>query len=179
MGLITNVIILGLFVLWFFIRPWGSVGLLLFMCFFLFMYLTTRLQCRKIINHFRDEIMHYFSYDEGDFKFIYDNAYYYVFPFASRVFSSTSSFIAIGCIVFGFVSILIADWVSVGICVFFYIFSSILASKLNKPFFLYDSVRKEPTKSILVEKKLDKYAEFFINEWPNIIKKSKESGHNI
>lgn len=179
LNIFLPIIIIGLFISWYFVDWVGITGLGIIISFYWLLFFSGRRSSRQKLAIFKDQIIYHFSVfgskpGQEHFKYIYDNAHYYLMAFASRGFSSTNSMITLGSLVIGIISIFRGDWYSVGACVIFYGLAATLSSKFNKPYFDLQAVKNEPMASFDTNYNLTGYANFFQEKWPTMVREEIE-----
>jgi len=176
---VLPIIIIGLFILWYFFPLVGIIGLGLIILLYWILYFSGRKASRRKLEFFKDRIIQHFSVfgsksGQEHYKYLYDNAHFYLMPMASRSFSSINSMITICCLIMAVISIFRKDWYSIVACILFYWLAALLSSKFNKPYFDQQAVKDQPMASFDINCDLDGYSNFFTKYWQIMLQKKIE-----
>jgi len=162
--------------------PWIALGVIVVAVIFLvYTYYASSKKTKKLLSHFKDEIVEHFDNLIGDgsyhYKYISENSLYFLNPASSKLFASVLKAVS-GLLVVFVISyffrydegVLLYSIISILVIIYSFNFSL----KFTKPATAYQ-IRNTSTFSEKERLGLEEYPEFFYNgEWQRIKKKGND-----
>jgi tetratricopeptide (TPR) repeat protein len=155
---------LGLSVLWVFYPSWGRYICLGFALLAWVWILGSSRIARKRISVYDNLANVYLSFEEMDF--FKQFALYYLYPMASKMYSSAFSGFTIISGITGIIFILKRHWIDALLSGLLYLLFSIIASQLNRPWFIYEAFKKKPNRWASEIPKIETLRRFWLDILP-------------